>query len=80
MIVRSLGPGCTRCARLERATIEALDQLGIHATVEKVADYATIAGYGVLSTPALVVDDRVLVAGRVPATDEVKRLLAAAAA
>ena len=79
MIVRILGPGCTSCTRLERATREALDQLGIDATVEKVEDYAEIAGYGVMSTPGLVVDDRVLVAGRVPAAAEVRRLLAAAA-
>ena len=52
MIIKILGPGCTNCQNLERATREALDQLGIDATVEKVEDYAAIAGYGIMSTRA----------------------------
>ncbi len=52
MIIKILGPGCTNCKNLERATREALDQLGLDATVEKVQDYPTILGYGVMSTPA----------------------------
>ena len=78
MIVKILGPGCTNCKNLERATREALDQLGIDATVEKVEDYAAIVGYGIMSTPGLVVDDEVLVSGRVPKTAEIKQLLTAA--
>lgn len=78
MIIKILGPGCTNCKNLERVTREALDQLGIDATVEKVEDFAAIVGYGVMSTPGLVVDDRVLVSGRVPKTTEIKELLTAA--
>jgi small redox-active disulfide protein 2 len=78
MIIKILGPGCTNCKNLERATREALDQLHLDATVEKVQDYATIAGYGVMSTPGLVVDEKVLVAGRVPKPSEIKQILAAA--
>ncbi len=78
MIVKILGPGCTNCKNLERATREALDQLGIDATVEKVEDYAAIVGYGIMSTPGLVVEDEVLVSGRVPKTAEIKQLLTAA--
>jgi small redox-active disulfide protein 2 len=76
VIVKILGPGCKNCANLERATREALDELGVDATVEKVTDYAEIAGYGVMRTPGLVVDDEVLVSGRVPKVDELRQLLA----
>lgn len=79
MIVKILGPGCTKCKNLERVTREALDQLGIDATVEKVEDYAVIMGYGVMATPGLVVDDKVVVSGRVPKPAEVKQLLTASA-
>ena len=75
MIIKILGPGCTNCKNLERATREALDQLGVDATVEKVEHYPTILGYGVMSTPGLVVDDKVLVSGRVPKPAEIKQLL-----
>lgn len=80
MIVKVLGSGCKNCLRLERHARQALDELGLEATVEKVTDYPTIVGYGVLSTPALVIDERVVVAGRVPSTTEIRDLLAAAPA
>ena len=78
MIIKILGPGCTKCKNLERVTREALDQLGVDATVEKVEDYASIMGYGVMATPGLVVDDKVLVSGRVPKPAEIKQFLTAA--
>jgi small redox-active disulfide protein 2 len=78
MIVKILGPGCNKCKKLEQATREALADLGIEATVEKVEDFRTIAGYGVMSTPGLVVDEEVLVSGRVPKPTEIKELLTAA--
>jgi small redox-active disulfide protein 2 len=78
VIVKILGPGCTNCQNLERATREAIAELGLDATVEKVTDYATIAGYGVMSTPGLVVDEKVVVSGRVPKAAEIKMLLTGA--
>ena len=66
MIVKVLGPGCANCVTLERRTREALAGLGLDAVVEKVTDDAQIASYGVLRTPGLVVDDRVVLQGRVP--------------
>lgn len=78
MIIKILGPGCNKCKNLERATREALDELELDATVEKVEDYAAIVGYGVMATPGLVVDDKVLVTGRVPKPAEIKQLLTAA--
>ncbi len=80
MIIKVLGPGCANCKNLEKATRQALADLGVDATVEKVTDYPSIVGYGVMSTPALVVDEKVLLSGRVPQADEVRTLLAAAAA
>jgi small redox-active disulfide protein 2 len=76
--VKILGPGCKNCQNLETRTREALDQLGLDADVEKVTDYAAIAGYGVMKTPGLVVDDAVVVSGRVPAVDEIAALLSPA--
>jgi small redox-active disulfide protein 2 len=78
MIVKILGPGCTNCHKLESATREAIADLGLDATVEKVTDYPTIAGYGVMSTPGLVVDEKVVVSGRVPRSAEIRMLLTGA--
>ena len=78
MIIKVLGPGCANCKNLERVTREAVDALGLEATIEKVEDYGVIASYGVMSTPGLVVDEKVVVAGRVPTVAQVRELLAAA--
>ncbi len=80
MIIKVLGPGCTNCKNLERVTKEAITSLGIDATIEKVEDYPTIAAYGIMSTPALVVDEKVVVYGRVPKVAELRALLAPATA
>ena len=76
MIVKVLGPGCRNCVNLERATRDAISQLDLDATVEKVTDFPAIVGYGVMSTPALVVAERVVVSGRVPTAVEIRELLA----
>ena len=75
MIIKVLGPGCTNCKNLERVTREAVDALGLDATIEKVEDYPTIMGYGVMSTPALVIDEKVVVSGRVLRPAQVRELL-----
>jgi small redox-active disulfide protein 2 len=79
VIIKVLGPGCTNCKTLERVTREAVDALGVDATIEKVEDYPTIVGYGVMSTPALVIDEQLVLSGRVPKAAEVRELLAARA-
>jgi len=76
MIIKVLGSGCANCANLEKATRTALTDLGVDATIEKVTDYAAIAGYGVMRTPALVVDEQVVLSGRVPTAGQVRDLLA----
>lgn len=80
MLVKVLGPGCKNCVALENATHEAIDRLGLDATVEKVTDYVAIAGYGVIATPALVVDEKVVSSGRVLTPTRVAELLTAAGA
>ena len=75
MHIKILGPGCANCANLERVTREAVASLGLEATIEKVTDYGQIASYGVMRTPGLVVDDQVLVSGRVPTARGVAELL-----
>lgn len=79
MIVKILGPGCANCKKLERTTRDAIAELGLDATLDKVEDYPTIAAYGIMATPGLVVDETVVVSGRVPKLAEVKDLLATAA-
>ncbi len=80
MLVKILGPGCKNCVALEKAAREAIARLGLDATVEKVTDYPTIAGYGVMSTPALVVDEEVVSTGRVLTPTHIAELLSARAA
>lgn len=74
--IKVLGPGCKNCERLTDLTERALGELDRPEHVEKVTDYAEIASYGVMSTPALVVDDQVLMAGRIPAVSSLKESLA----
>lgn len=76
MHIKILGPGCKNCVTLERVTREAVAELGLDAEIEKVTDYADIVAYGVLRTPGLVVDEEVVVSGRVPTKGHVKELLA----
>ena len=75
MIVKVLGSGCANCQRLEALARRASDELGLDAEIVKVTDYADIMAYGVMSTPALVVDENLKLAGRVPTHDEVVTIL-----
>lgn len=71
-----LGTGCTKCINLTKAAVAAADELGIPYELEKVTDFLKFADFGVMVTPALVVDGKVLVAGRVPKHAELLELLA----
>lgn len=73
--VKILGSGCAKCNQLEAATKEALEQLGMDATIDHVTDFSQIAAYGVMSTPALVVDGKVVSYGKVLKTGEVVKIL-----
>ena len=77
MNIKILGSGCANCQNLERAARQAVEELGLEATFEKVTDYADIASYGIMRTPGLVVDEEVVLSGRVPTAGQVKELLTA---
>ncbi len=77
MEIKILGPGCRNCATLEERTREAIADLSLDATITKVTDYGEIAGYGVMSTPALVIDEKVITTGRVPTSGALRELLTA---
>ena len=74
MDIKVLGPGCKNCVTLDKIAHEVVSDLGIAATFEKVEDYAAIASYGVMSTPALVVNGKVLLSGRVPTPNHLKEM------
>ncbi len=75
MEIKILGPGCPKCKTLDKITREVVAKNGLQANITKVEDIMEIMKYGVMSTPALVVDEQVLVKGRVPSPDEIKQLL-----
>ena len=73
--IKILGSGCAKCNQLEAATKAALGQLGMDTTVDHVTDFSQIAAYGVMTTPALVVDGKVVSYGKVLKEDEVVKIL-----
>ena len=73
--IKVLGSGCAKCNALEAATVEALKELNMDTAIEHVTDFAQIAAYGVMTTPALVVDGKVVSYGKVLKKDEAKALL-----
>jgi len=75
MNIKILGPGCKNCKKLEANTKEALSELGIEATIEKVENMEEIMAYGIMSTPALVVDEQVKFSGKTPSVKELKKYL-----
>jgi small redox-active disulfide protein 2 len=77
MDIKILGTGCVNCRNLEANTRTALAELGLAIEIDKVTDPGEIIGWGVMSTPALVIDDEVVLSGRVPPADQIKQLLAA---
>lgn len=75
MKIEVLGTGCSKCKQLEKDVYNALAELDIAADVAKVEDIKKIMGYKVMSTPALVVDGQVKIAGRLPRKEELHRIL-----
>ncbi len=72
MDIKVLGPGCAKCQQTEKIVREAVAESGIEAEVEKVTDIMKIMTYGVMGTPAVVVDGQVKSSGKVPKKEEVK--------
>ena len=75
MKIKILGTGCSKCKNLEKLTREVVERNGFTATITKVEDILAIMKYGVMATPALVVDEKVEINGRVPSADEIKAIL-----
>lgn len=75
MEIKVLGSGCARCRSLEKATRKAVEESGIKATVVKVEDYSEIMKYGVMATPALVVNEKVVSRGVIPPVSEIIKLI-----
>jgi small redox-active disulfide protein 2 len=73
--IKVLGTGCPKCQKLYEETQQAAFELGLQCHIEKVTDMREILGYGVLLTPALVVEGQVLFSGKVPSRDNIKKLL-----
>ena len=75
MKIKILGTGCSNCKNLEKATVNALAEMNLAAEVEKVEDIQKIMAYGVMRTPALVIDEKVVLNGRVPSVSELKEII-----
>ncbi len=75
MIIKILGGGCANCKKLEENTVQALKELNLEAAIEEVKDIGEIIDYGVMKTPALVIDEKVKSSGRVLGVEEIKKIL-----
>jgi small redox-active disulfide protein 2 len=75
LIIKVLGPGCENCKKLAYLTERAVSSLALEAQIEKVADYAEIMKYPILSTPGLVINEKLVVSGRIPSEAEITTFL-----
>ena len=76
LTIKVLGSGCPNCKKVEAITKQAIEMMGIEATVVKVTDYNDIMAYNILSTPGLVINEKVVCAGRIPTPAEITTWLA----
>lgn len=74
--IKVLGPGCPNCKKVETIVRQAVQMMGLQAEIIKVADYNQIMNYNILSTPGLVINEKVVCAGRIPTPAEVTTWLA----
>lgn len=75
MNIKVLGTGCPKCKKLEQSTRQAAEELGLSASVEKVEDIQKIVEYGIMRTPGLIVNGKIILSGQVPKVAELKELL-----
>ncbi len=75
MEIKVLGPGCSKCKQAEKIVRETVTEAGVDVQIEKVTDIMKIAGYGVLGTPAVIVDGDVKIVGKIPTKDQVNKWL-----
>ena len=70
-VIEVLGPGCNNCKRVEAAAHEAVTMTGVSAEIQHVTDYADIAAKGVMNTPGVIIDGRIMSTGRVPSASDI---------
>lgn len=75
MEIKVLGTGCAKCKKLEQMAKQTVEEMGIEANIEKVEDIYIIMQYGVMRTPGLVVNEKLVLSGRLPKAGEIKELL-----
>lgn len=75
MKIKVIGPGCSNCKRLEDNVRNACNELNLNVEIEKVSEINKIIECGIMSTPALIVDDKILFSGKVPSVEEIKKML-----
>jgi small redox-active disulfide protein 2 len=75
MEIKVLGTGCAKCKTLEQNTRDAVAELGVDADVIKVEDIMDIMSYGVSRTPAIIIDNKIVVAGKAPSMEEMKKII-----
>ena len=75
-IIKILGPDCDKCNRLYKTTVEAVRSTSVDAEISKVSKISEIIAFGVMATPAMVIDGHTVVSGHVPSLDEIKKLIA----
>lgn len=76
MQIKILGTGCAKCKTLEKLTRDAVAETATTAEIEKVEDIVKIMSYGVMNTPALVINEKVVLSGRIPSITEIKEIVA----
>ncbi|MBN2730319.1 MAG: TM0996/MTH895 family glutaredoxin-like protein [Bacteroidales bacterium] len=75
MEIKVLGTGCTNCKTLEKLAHTAVEQLNLDASIEKVEDIQKIMEYGIMRTPGLVINEKVVLSGRLPSLNEIKEII-----
>lgn len=75
MEIKVLGSGCTKCKKLEERTRQAVEELELDATITKIEDIQEIISFGVMITPALVIDGKIIMSGQLPSVKELKAKL-----
>jgi small redox-active disulfide protein 2 len=75
LTIKILGPGCSNCKRLELLIRQVVDQMGVQAQIIKVTEYSDIMAYDIMSTPGLVINEKVVSAGRIPSAAEIATFL-----
>ncbi|AQX74733.1 thioredoxin family protein [Dehalococcoides mccartyi] len=75
MIIKVLGTGCAKCNKLEEMTKKAVIELGLAAQIVKIKEIDKISAYPILMTPALVIDEEVVISGKIPTKDEMLKLI-----